>query len=191
MDDVPKIVPAKDRYSYADYEAMPHDGNRYEVVDGELKVTPSPTTSHQFASGRLHRILDRWAEQAGGLVFYAPLTVHLSDENVVEPDLMWISKDRIREIVTPKIIRGSPDLLIEIASPSTRRWDRVKKLRVYARFGVREYWLVDPEDELVQIMILKDGQYHIHASGMGSERLASGIDPSLEIVPAELFLQLP
>lgn len=191
MDDIPKTVPVKDRYTYADYQAMPADGNRYEVVDGALKVTPSPTPGHQFSVGELHLIFRRWAKRAGGMVFFAPLTVYLSDDNVVEPDLMWISKERIRKIVTPKVIHGSPDLLVEVLSPSTRRWDRVKKLRVYARYGVREYWLVDPEDEMVEILVLKDGQYQIHASGSGSERLTSSIDPALQIMPKGLFLQLP
>lgn len=191
MDEIPKNVPIKDRYTYADYQAMPSDGNRYEVVDGELEVSPSPTTAHQWASKRVCLLLEEWAEEhAEGLVFYAPLTVYLSDDNVVEPDLMWISKPRIREIVTRKIIRGAPDLIVEVASPSTRRWDRVKKLRVYARFGVREYWLVDPEDETVEILVLESGQYRIHAAGSGSEKLASAIDPRLVVEPASLFLQL-
>jgi Uma2 family endonuclease len=189
MDEPPKkTVPVKDRYTYADYLEMPEgDGHRYQILDGELAVSATPATPHQYACGRLYLLLDRWAERyAGGLVFFAPLAVLLSDDNVLEPDVMWIAPDRITEIAG-KIIRGAPDLVVEVASPSTVRFDRVKKLRIYARFGVREYWLVDPGMGTVEILALESGGYRIHASGAGSDRLASALDPRLEVVPETLF----
>ena len=131
---------------------MPEDGNRYEAIDGELYVTPAPTVRHQRVSGKLGIVLHRLLEEPGhGLVIAAPVGVDFPDsEEGVQPDLLFVSKARL-EIVGRDWIRGAPDLVVEILSPSTAERDRTIKRKLYQRHGVAQYWLVDPEAECVEV----------------------------------------
>ena len=132
------------RLTYQDYLRFPDDGLRHELIDGEHFVTPTPVLRHQLVSERLGWELGAWVRASkNGQVFYAPFDVILSDFDVVEPDIMWISNER-RDILK-KWAFGAPDLVVEILSPTTRRRDEAHKLRLYDRSGVREYWLADPD----------------------------------------------
>jgi Uma2 family endonuclease len=143
--------------TYADLEAFPDDGLRRELLDGELIVSPSPFVRHQEVLGRLHLALGGFvAEHGGGKVYVAPLDVVLSDTNVFEPDLLFIVESQLG-IMTRKNIQGPPSLAIEVVSDS--RMDRVRKRKVYERFGVPEYWVVDPDADRVEIYRLEGEQY--------------------------------
>ena len=179
--------PNRIRLTYQDYLDMPEDGNRYEILEGELAVTPSPTLHHQFSSGRLHLLINRWVEQAGGLVFYAPVTVYLAEDTILEPDLFWISRESFARKSDGKILRGAPDLVVEILSPGTQSRDRGAKQQLYARHGVKEYWLVDPMKRNVDIFTLQDSALVPHASGSGDAPLASSLDSGLIVTPSQLF----
>jgi Uma2 family endonuclease len=132
------------RLTYDDFVHFPDDGRRHELIDGEHIVTPSPVSRHQEVSVRLTWALHDYLRQHPvGKVFAAPLDVILSNQDVVEPDILFVSNER-REIVHDWV-RGAPDLAVEILSVSTRRLDETLKLDLYDRFGVREYWVVDPD----------------------------------------------
>ena len=137
--------------TYEDYLVFPDDGKRHEIIDGDHCVTPAPRTKHQRISANLTVALVSFVKRRRmGLVLAAPSDVILSDENVVQPDLLFVSTARA-SIVTEDNIRGAPDLVVEIISETTRKKDEVTKRKLYERFGVQEYWVVDPELETVKI----------------------------------------
>ncbi len=144
--------------TYEEYCNLPDD-ERYEVIDGELIMAPAPRTAHQRASRKIATPLDTFVtENELGEVFDAPYDVVLSDENVVQPDLLFVSSRR-SHIITEDNIRGAPDLVIEILSPSTAQLDKVRKRELYARFGVAEYWQVDTDDLSVIVLTLAGDDY--------------------------------
>jgi Uma2 family endonuclease len=156
------MYPASDRVklTYEDLVALPDDGMRHELIDGEHYVTPAPTWPHQFIAGNLYLLIGNYVrERRLGVVLFAPFDVVFSRYDVVEPDLVYFSTDRFKEVVGDKNAQGAPDLAIEILSPSTRRRDEIIKRRLYERNGVPEYWVVDPELEAVKVYRLVEGTY--------------------------------
>ena len=140
--------PAK--LTHADYLRFPDDGLRHELLDGEHFVSPTPRIPHQRISQRLSFAMTAFVGEHGlGEVFVAPLDVILSEHDVLEPDLLFVSEAR-REILQDWV-RGAPDLVVEVLSPSTRSRDLGIKRRIYRDRGVREYWIVDPDAEAVEI----------------------------------------
>ena len=140
------------KLTYDDFLLFPDDGQRHELIDGEHYVTPSPNTVHQTIVGNLYFGLRGYLEAHPlGHVFLAPFDVVFSNFDVVEPDLLYITEARRRNILTTTNVRGAPDLVIEIGSPGTRRRDETIKRRLYERDGVSEYWVVDPDLEVVRI----------------------------------------
>lgn len=151
----------KRKYTSEDYLKTPDD-ERYELIEGELLMTPSPIPRHQRISGRLDFELRKFVtENDLGEVFYAPCDVFLDNENVVQPDILFISKDRLN-IIGKKNIEGAPDIVIEIISENTAYRDLVQKKRVYAKFGVKEYWIVVPGEELIEVYILKNNTFILY-----------------------------
>ena len=156
---------------------MPDDGNRYEFIGGRLYVTPAPVTRHQRISKRLQAALMRVLEDPGhGEVFHAPFLVEFPGTgDRVQPDLLFVSDER-REIIGEKQVLGAPDLVVEILSPSTAHRDRGIKLDLYARCGVRQYWIVDPAEDVVDVWRFRCDPGHERFSGelpvrLGAERL--------------------
>jgi Uma2 family endonuclease len=136
-------------YSYADLATFPDDLLRREIIDGELIVTAAPYLRHQQIVGELHwAFLSHLKAHGGGRIFIAPADVVLSDINVVEPDLVFVADDRLH-VLTEKNVQGAPSLVIEVVSDS--RMDRVRKRDLYARYGVPQYWVVDPETDRVEV----------------------------------------
>ncbi len=139
------------KFTYDDFLDFPNDGRRHEIIGGEHFVTPSPNTRHQTISLNLTVAIRNYLVQHPiGAVYAAPLDVVLSDLDVVQPDLMYISRERTG-VLTEQHVRGAPDLVGEILSPGTRRTDEITKRKLYDRFGVVEYWVVDPELEGIKI----------------------------------------
>ena len=140
------------KLTYDDFLLFPDDGKRHELIDGEHYVTPSPNTRHQEISGRLHLLIGSWLEaHPVGRLFYAPFDVVFSRFDVVEPDLLYMTHERAREILTAKHVTGAPEIVIEIGSPGTRKRDETIKRRLYERSGVVEYWVVDPDLDVVRV----------------------------------------
>lgn len=153
-----EIAP-KTKLGYAEYCCYPDDGNRHEIIDGDHYMNPVPSTYHQAVSMRLAYLLFGLIEGNHlGRVFFAPIDVQLSDHDIVQPDLIVIVKDRV-QMITPAKIKGAPDLIIEILSPSTRENDMTLKKELYQRTGVKEYWIVDPEDQSLKQFVLDSGKY--------------------------------
>lgn len=138
-------MPVDIRLTYDDYCLLPDDGKRYEIIDGELFVTPSPRRAHQRVVTELSRVLGNYLEGTGcGEVYVAPFDVVFSLFDVVEPDIVYVAKEHA-SVVTERNVQGAPDLVVEVLSETTAKTDRSIKLKLYARYGVREYWLIDPD----------------------------------------------
>jgi Uma2 family endonuclease len=187
--------PASDRVklTYEDLVALPDDGMRHELIDGEHYVTPAPAMPHQLILGNLHLLIATYVrEQRIGVVMLAPFDVVFSRYDVVEPDLIYFSTVRFKEVVGNKNAQGPPNLAVEILSPSTRRRDEIIKRRLYERTGVEEYWVVDPELETVKVHRLVEGKYQ-KAAELSLEDgavLTTPLLPSLNLALAEIF-ELP
>ena len=156
------------KFTYEDYRTTPED-KRYELLDGDLLMTPAPNLKHQRVQRRLGSRLERFIEErALGELFFAPCDVVLSDHDVVQPDLLFVSRERAQLLSDGDAVRGAPDLVVEILSPATAGRDRGYKRALYARHGVAEYWLVDPADETIAVHRLQDGALAVaHTFGRG------------------------
>lgn len=181
-------VRAKKVWTYDDLLRMPEpqDGKRYEILDGELVVSPSPSLRHQYVSVQMLRALMREIQDGKrGLVFHAPLDVILSRTRVVIPDHVAVRADRL-DILQRRGIFGSPDLVCEILSPSNRRYDRNRKRRLYASAGIPEYWVIDPDVNTLDQLVLGERDYVLDGVYEPGDRLRSAVfDFGLDV--AELF----
>jgi len=174
------------RFNYHDYLQLPED-KRYEILDGELYVVPAPNTKHQRISRRLEGALDKHVSGKNlGEIFDAPYDVILSDENVLQPDILFVRKERLA-IIGEANIEGAPDLVVEILSPGTRQKDLAVKRKIYAKFGVREYWIVDPDAATVEVLTWTESGYITAATCRQSDRLSSPLLPELNLPLREVF----
>lgn len=173
--------------TYDNYSDLPNDRNRYEILDGELWVTPTPSTKHQRISSRLHFVLTQHvlANQLGD-VYAVPTDVILAPTTVVQPDLIFIGNDR-RGIVTERAIEGPPTLVIEILSVTTRRTDRQTKAQLYAKHGVPHYWLIDPDQQSVEAYELAGDQYNLVVKTQYAEPFNPTLFPGLSIPLVDLW----
>ena len=172
--------------TYDDLQAFPDDNFRRELIEGELIVTPAPSTRHQDAVLELGAALLAHTKQHGGRVFVAPTDVFLSDSNVVEPDALYVRPDNVGRVEV-KFVRSAPDLVVEVSSPSTRRLDLVRKRELYERFGVPEYWYVDLEAERVEVQRLEDERYGPPELRLRHERMETPLIPGFSIAVDELL----
>jgi Uma2 family endonuclease len=176
------------KLTYEDLRRMPDDGKRYELIDGEVFMTPAPRTRHQLTVGNIYFALRSFVDEHGqGQVFLAPTDVVFGERTAVQPDLLFIGKDRA-SIVTELNVQGAPDLVIEVLSPSNAAFDRETKLQVYARAGVGELWYVDPEKRSVEVLELgADGHYVLVSSLLDTQTLTSNTFPGLSLPVGSLF----
>ena len=173
------------RFTYRDYLLLP-EGDRRELIEGDFYVVPAPSFRHQIISRNLGTLLWEFVRGEGlGQVVWAPTDVVLSLESVVQPDILFISNER-RGIITEDSVSGAPDLVVEILSPSTAERDRELKRTLYARYGVREYWIVDPEDSSVEVMALEEAGF-VSARRYTSGQVESPLLPGLAIPLGEIF----
>lgn len=174
LEDMSASIQKPRKLNYDDYAKIPQDGMRHEIIDGVHFVNAAPSTVHQHVSKRLQYQLYTKIELAGlGVLFNAPVDVQLSEFDVVQPDLVIVLNENVRKI-TPTKIKVAPNLVVEILSPSTTELDHTLKKELYERFGVQEYWIVDPFEQSVAQWVLTAGKYS----------LAPAADPiMLAIVP--------
>ena len=175
------------RWSFADLERMPDDGRRYELYDGELCEVPAPVPRHQRVGFSIAEVLREYERATGGLMFFAPVDIVLTEHDVVQPDVVFFRSDRAASIDMARAIRIPPDLAVEVLSPSTASTDRGKKQRLLARFGVREYWLVDPVENTIERHVLTSGGYVLEAVVSESEIMTSNALESLQFPAARIF----
>lgn len=180
-------VNTKIKFTYKDYKSLPEsETKRYELVEGELIMVPSPNEYHQRVSGNLEFILREFVQERNlGRIYDAPFDVHLGD-NVAQPDILFVFKER-SYVITEEEIKGAPDLVIEILSPATAERDRTYKKVLYARYGVREYWIVDPKKKIIEVLTLKKEGYESFNIYKKIDTLNSSLLPGLSIKLSEVF----
>jgi Uma2 family endonuclease len=184
-----RLIAEPIRLTYEDFCALPDDGKRYEILDGDLYVSPSPFTAHQAVVGNLFVMLTDYVRSRKlGRVFVAPYDVVLDRHDVVEPDLIYVSKANAT-IITHKNIQGSPDLLVEVLSDSTRERDTRDKRNIYARCGVPWYWIVDPEGPRVMELKLLERAYAVVADLSGEAVWTPALFPESTIRLPELIAE--
>ena len=151
--------PPQGEWTYQDYLRLPDDGYHYQVIKGVLLMTAAPATRHQDVVRNLLVALHLFVkERRQGKVYNSPVDVRLSEQTVVEPDIIFIARERL-SIIKESCVEGAPDLIVEILSPSNWVVDRRDKFAVYEASGVREYWIVDPDARTVEIYSLRRGRY--------------------------------
>lgn len=177
--------------TYRDLWHTPEDGNRYEIINGEVYVTPPPLIVHQVVIRNLARILDRHvSENDLGEIFFAPVGVVLEKPSGVEPDVIFVAKAR-RAIIQEKAVFGAPDLVVEVQSSSTAARDRGMKKDLYARTGVQHYWLLDPRKQTLQALRLAKGTYAVEAERTGTSLFRPSLFPGLATRLAEVWASKP
>lgn len=187
------VVNPNVRFTYDDYKSLPESmEKRYELLDGDLLMVPAPTTAHQRVSRNLGFLLLQFTRKHGlGEVFYAPVDVVFGQgkqREVVQPDILWVSQDR-KDIITEQEIQGAPDLVVEVLSPGTEEQDRGYKKALYARFGVREYWIVDPGAQTIEIHVPSSRGVELHASFHKGEILTSPLLHGFQLDTSEVFAE--
>ncbi len=182
-------LPRRVRFNYDDFLLFPDDGKRHEIIDGDHFMTPSPNTKHQRASFNLAAAMRNFLKaHPAGHAFAAPFDVVLSDEDIVEPDLLFVSAGRAA-IITDKNVRGAPDLVVEILSETSRKTDEIIKRKLYERYRIPEYWIVDPVLETVKVYRLTD-QGYVRAAELSREAndaLSTPLLPGFQAPLAEIF----
>lgn len=173
------------RWTYEEYYKL-EDDQRYEIIDGELLMAPAPDTWHQDWLGDLYSLVKAHVRKNKlGRLFIAPVDVVLDDENTVQPDLVFVAKNNLR-IIERRAVFGTPELLVELVSPSSVRRDRYQKMNLYARFGVKEYWIGDAANRSLEILTLRKGRYELHCSAEEKGRLNSLVLTGLKFDLAEI-----
>lgn len=181
-------IPPKEVYTYADYALLP-EGAPYQLIGGKLVMTPAPSTYHQAISMRLlEKFLFFMAGKDLGMIYHAPIDVYFEEKETYQPDIIFIAKDRLHIIELARI-NGAPDLVVEILSPSTGYYDLRKKARTYARHGVKEYWVVDPEDESIEVHRNQEGKFVLDQRGEEG-KIKSLILDGLEVEIKEIFARI-
>ena len=178
------------KLTYDDFVLFPDDGKRHELIDGEHYVTPSPNTRHQEIAGTIHGLIWTWLEAHPlGQLFFAPYDVVFSTVDIVEPDLLYLSNERAAAVITPLHAKGVPELVVEIVSKGTRKRDETIKRRLYERAGVSEYWIVDPDIEVVRVSRRAGDRFErpVELSREAGDVLTTPLLPGLELPLARIF----
>jgi Uma2 family endonuclease len=170
------------RVSFADLKKWPEDGRRYELYDGEVYEVPSPFPLHQMVSAKVYLALAGYVREHGGIVLYAPLDIVLTEYDVVQPDLLLFTHEREHLVNARKVTRVPPDLAIEILSEGTAGNDRGRKMNLLARHGVREFWLVDPEAESIEIYTLNGNAFVLADVASAGAAVRSPLLPELALI---------
>ena len=182
------MLPKELQFTYADYKDFPEDGKRYEILEGRLLMIPSPFTPHQRVSGNLYVCLSNHVKSKNlGVVFHPPYDVVLSEINVVQPDIIYVSKENSR-IITEANIKGTPDLLIEIVSKTSKKNDEITKKMIYAQSSVKEYWIVYPESKEIKVYVESEKGYILWKKFSNNDTVSTPALPNLNLNLAEMFV---
>lgn len=175
------------RFDYEAYRALPETGPRYQLVDGDLIMSPAPSFWHQEVAARLFLEMRTFVEQGRlGKVLFSPLDVILSDEDVLQPDIVFISTAR-KKIIVKEGLRGVPDLCVEVLSPSNRNLDVKTKRLIYARYRLPELWLVDPDRHWLRVFRLRDDPHRAVAVYRAKDTLTTRLLPGFALKLDKVF----
>lgn len=181
------LGPKQGEWTYSEYAALTDDGQWYEIVNGVLVMAPSPDGPHQDAALRFAHYLLIHVEFAGlGKVRISPSDVVLAPDNVYQPDVFVVLNAHLDRVQEKRVV-GAPDLVIELASPSTALYDRLTKYEIYARFGVPEYWIAKTASRTVEVLVLENGKYRSLGVFRGQETLPSRIVPEVPVHVDQFF----
>ncbi|HLA45140.1 MAG TPA: Uma2 family endonuclease [Aggregatilineales bacterium] len=186
MADITKI----ERMTTAEYmQKYPETEQLMELIEGEVCMSPAPHDDHQYISGELYSVIRAIVKQfAAGDIRYSPTDVHLDDYNIVQPDIFYVSNNNDRCNRTDAgYWHGAPDLVIEILSPGTSRRDRVDKFALYEKHGVREYWIVEPQGNFIEVYVLHEGKYQRQGAYKENESFTSTVVPQLTVQITNVF----
>jgi Uma2 family endonuclease len=173
--------------TYTDLLSWPEDGRRYELYDGEVSVVPAPFPRHQIAQVELLTRLHAYAETTGGIVLASPIDIVFTEKNVLQPDIVCFTAARRHHVELDRAIRVPPDVAVEVLSPGTAANDRGRKLKMFERFGVPEYWILDPHEERLEILALRDGRYAPASSAGRGQTFTSAALPGFACEAGVLF----
>jgi len=179
-----EVIP---KLSFEQFRQLPNDGKRYELIHGEVHLTPAPNAKHQYVVHNLDVSLSLYLQKNKlGEVWEAPPDVRLGEDTALQPDLIFISNARAA-IIQENWIAGAPDLVVEVLSPSTAAYDRATKLPIYAEAGVPEVWLIDSQAKTVEVVNLQGKKYFVEATHAGDQVLASNLFPGWQLSLTDLF----
>jgi Uma2 family endonuclease len=173
--------------SYADLQRMPDDGRQYELYDGEVRLVPSPTNRHQLVLKNLVVLLTTYERKSGGRLLFAPSDIVFTQYNVVQPDVLYFIEARRHLVRFDRPTDAAPDLVVEVVSPGTSAHDRSLKRATYARFGVHEYWILDPAAETIEILVLDGTDYRLGLIAGKGEPAVSPTIAGLSADPVHVF----
>jgi len=177
------------RLTYAELQQWPDDGRRYELYDGEVIVVPAPLLRHQRVALHLMDVLRDYEERAGGLIVPAPFDIVFSEHNVVQPDVVYFTAERRHLLHDWDAGRAVPDLAVEALSPSTEARDRGRKMDLLVRFGVPEYWIVDPARNTIEMYVLRAGAYDLSVAAGDDATVSSPTLADLSFTTRRVFAQ--
>jgi Uma2 family endonuclease len=179
-----EVIP---KLTYEEFRQLPDDGKRYELIGGEVHLTPAPHTKHQYVVHNVDIALSVYVQKSSlGEVWEAPLDVRLSEDTALQPDLVFVASKRL-EIVREEFIAGAPDLVVEVLSASTAVHDRATKLPIYAKAGVPEVWLIDSQAKTVEVLKLQGKKYFVNATLAGEQVLTFDLFPGWQLPLHDLF----
>ena len=173
----------KTRMTAEEFLQFPETNLPTQLLDGEVIEMGAPELPHQDIAGDIFVLFKLKAKELGGKAYIAPVDVYFDELNVVQPDVIYLAGDTQCQMVGSQRLSGAPDLIAEILSPSTAHIDRKRKFRLYEKYGVREYWLVDPRDQLVEIWQQQDGRFMLLDVYGVAETFASVLMGSVEVAP--------
>ena len=175
------------RVSFAELCQWPDDGRRYELYDGEVIVVPAPIPRHQLVAIRIGRLLLEYAEASGSLALISPIDIAFTEHDVLQPDVVLFRRERRSQIDMMKVIRIAPDLAVEVVSPATEGRGRGRKMQMFARFGVGEYWIVDPVRNVLEIHELNERTYQLAVTCDETALVSSPSLPGLSFDARRVF----
>lgn len=175
------------RVSFADLERAPEDGRRYELYDGEVFVVPAPVPRHQLVAQAIAERFVAYTETHGGVALISPIDIVFSDYDVVQPDIVLFQASRRELVQLDAAVRARPDIAVEVLSPSTASTDRGRKMQLFARYGVPEYWIVDPVAVSIEVYTLDEGVYSLHLVAEAAQVVRSFLLPELQFVASAVF----
>ena len=173
----------KKNVTLEEYLALPETMQHVELINGEIIEMPSPEANHQDVVGNCFLMLKIRAKEIGGKVYVSPLDVILDHGNVVQPDVLWIAPEGSKCIIDrfTKRLHGAPDLVVEVLSPGNTYHDRRTKFKLYQQHGVREYWMIDPREKLVEVWVLRDGKFDFLDAYGENETFTSTLVGAVEV----------